>query len=271
MTADITSGKLSDAARQALERYVRELRFLLQGCPTVDAAEVEAEVRQHIDQELADAPQPVSSERLDAILTRLGSPTQWVPIDELPWWRRTMIRLRMGPSSDRWALGVFIVWALGLLLLPAEGFGLLLLFVSFLLARAVVAMSDEAGSQLVWRRWLVYPSLLTVYIPLLAAVMFWAASAAAIPLFRGAHWRRDLQPEEVARLEDPFTVIFSGAAGLGAWWVIVGAALVLFPRLPQWLFNPFFRRSARKLGVVLLAVGMLSALIGGFGVVVWDP
>jgi len=171
MTAEVTSGKLSAAARDLLERYVRELRFLLQACPAVDPAEVEAEVRSHIDQELADAPTPVSSERLDAILARLGSPTQFVPIDELPWWRRTLIRLRMGPSSDRWALGVFIMWAIGLLLVPVFGVGLLLIFASFLLARGVLAMSEEVGSQLAWRRWLVYPSLLSFYVPVLTVII----------------------------------------------------------------------------------------------------
>jgi hypothetical protein len=265
MTADMTGGKLSDAARQLLDNYVRELRFLLQGCPTIDVSEVEADVRQHIDQELADAPQPVSSERLDAILARLGSPTQWVPMDELPWWRRAMIRLRMGPSSDRWALGVFIVWVIGLLLIPAEGFGLLLIFAAFLLARAVLAMSEEAGSQLRWRRWLVYPSLLSVYLPLLAYGLLWATVAGAIPVMLAGEWRRELGHDAMVRLEDPVTLVSFGAAGLGVWWIIVGTVLLLFPRLPQWIFRPFLHHSARRFGLVLLMLGALVALAGVVG------
>jgi hypothetical protein len=63
MTADAKSGKLSDAARQLLERFLCELRISLQRCRSVDRNEVEADVKQHIDQELADAPAPVSGSR----------------------------------------------------------------------------------------------------------------------------------------------------------------------------------------------------------------
>jgi hypothetical protein len=267
MTAEtVSTGKLSAAARDLLERYVRELRFLLQACPAVDPVEVEAEVRSHIDQELADAPAPVSSERLDQILARLGSPTQFVPIDELPWWRRTLIRLRMGPSSDRWALGVFIVWAIGLVLLPVEGIGALPIFLSFLLARAVLAMTEEAESALRWRRWLVYPALLSIYLPLLAIVMGWAALAASIPGFRGAPWWRDIDYTQAARLESPMTLFASGTAGIGVWWAILGVVLLLFPALPQWIFRPFLARSPRKVGLVLLCLGVVLALLGLIGI-----
>ena len=268
MTADtLTGGKLSDAARQVLERYVRELRFLLQACPTIDPAEVEAEVRSHIDQELADAPTPVSSERLDAILMRLGSPTQWVPIDELPWWRRVLIRLRMGPSSDRWALGVFFMWVLGLLLVPVYGFGLLLIFASFLFARAVLAMSEESGAQLAWRRWLVYPSLLSLYVPAITFSLGWAALAAGIPFV--VTGQRVAKHYEYARIEHPITVLSSGAVGVGVWWIILGIILFLFPRLPHVIFRPFFVRASRKVGVALMCVGAMVALIGLIGLVAW--
>jgi hypothetical protein len=270
MTADaINGGKFTDAARQALERYVSELRFLLRGCSTVDPAEVEAEVRSHIDQELANSPHPVSSERLDAILARLGSPTQWVPIDELPWWRRALIRLRMGPASDRWALGVFALWVLGLMLLPAAGLGLFAIVASFLLARAVLAMSEEAGSQLMWRRWLVYPSLLSVYVPLITLVLGLGGFAAALPSEAGGQWRRDLGADELARVEHPVSALFSGVAGLGVWWVIVGVTLLLVPRLPSRIFHPFFTRPARRRGVALLSMGVLLSLTGAIGLIAW--
>src|SRR5215471_1627559 len=121
MTAEITGVKLSDSAKQLLDRYLRELRISLQGSRSVDPGEVEAEVRQHIDQELVDAQQPVSGERLGEVLNKLGSPVQWVPLDELPWWRRVIIKLRMGPTSDRWAFALFTLFVLGLLLVPADG------------------------------------------------------------------------------------------------------------------------------------------------------
>src|SRR5262245_44509775 len=105
MTANPTS-RFSLAAQQMLEQYLHELRIALRGCGMVDPRDVESDVRLHIDQELAEQPAPISGEQLGAILNKLGSPTQWVPIDELPWWRRILVRLRVGPASDRWAIKV---------------------------------------------------------------------------------------------------------------------------------------------------------------------
>jgi len=174
----------------------------------------------------------------------------------------------MGPSSDRWALGVFAIWAIGLLLVPAEGFGLLPIFASFLLARAVLAMSEEAGSQLRWRRWLVYPSLLSVYLPLVVVALGWAVCAAAIPEVVAHEWRRELERDAIRLLEHPLTLSFSGAAGLGVWWVIVGIVLLLLPRLPQWLFRPFLHGSTRKVGFAFLLIGAFVAVAGGIGTAV---
>jgi hypothetical protein len=45
----------------------------------VDAAHVERDIRDHVEGELADMVEPVTPERLEYVLERLGSPAQWVP------------------------------------------------------------------------------------------------------------------------------------------------------------------------------------------------
>src|SRR5688500_11324084 len=177
MTADAITGKLSDTARQILERYLWELRISLQGCRSINPAEVEADVKQHIDQELADAPTPVTGDKLDEVLRKLGSPWQWVPVEELSWWRRIVLKLRTGPSDLRLGALVMALFVLGLIFPPATWPFLL---ASFLLARATVAMMAEREKELGWQRWLIYPPLVVVCLPLAVALLFWPALAGVL-------------------------------------------------------------------------------------------
>jgi hypothetical protein len=86
--------RLSDTAQELLDRYLEHIRACLRGCKTVDADEVERNIIEHIDSELEGATAAVSFEQLDAVLKRLGSPRQWIPEEELPWWRRIMPTFR---------------------------------------------------------------------------------------------------------------------------------------------------------------------------------
>ena len=52
---------LSDDARNHLERYLRQVKAALRGHSSLDAAEVERDVRSHIDAELAGQPEPVDA------------------------------------------------------------------------------------------------------------------------------------------------------------------------------------------------------------------
>ena len=65
-------------ARRLRDGYLRRLRRSLAACPSVDRQEVERDVREHIEMELADAPEPVSRRALERVLEQLGNPAQWV-------------------------------------------------------------------------------------------------------------------------------------------------------------------------------------------------
>ena len=258
MTAETVTGKLSDSARQVLERYLWELRLSLQGCRSVSAAEVEADVKQHIDQELTDAAGPVSPEQLDAVLKKLGSPRQWVPDEELSWWRKAILKLRTGPHDLRLATATFGLFVLGLVFVP---FTWPFLLASFLLARAMIAMLyDHEGQQtpareLGWQRWLIYPPLLIVYLVLAGLLLIWPVAIGAlaeemthdrsISPFNGQPWNV---------LPDVSFPLAAGASAVSAWWAILATVVLIWPSLPKHLFRPFARRMSRWLSTALLLV-----------------
>ena len=143
-------------AQSILDRYLGRVKSALRPHPSVDADEVERDIRGHIEAELAEARAPVTAERLGSVLDRLGSPNAWVPADDLAAWRRLLIHISSGPEDWRLAylaLGLFVLFPLA----PP------LLFVSPLLARAGLALLEERGEPAGARKWLLYPPLLFIY------------------------------------------------------------------------------------------------------------
>ncbi len=110
---------LSESAKKSLEDYLRQARAYLRGSKSLDANEVEQNIAEHIENELEGAAEPVSCDVLDAVLKKLGSPQQWIPEEELPWWRKIILRLRSGPEDWRLAYLSFGLLILGFLILPS--------------------------------------------------------------------------------------------------------------------------------------------------------
>jgi len=100
---------LSDDARGHLERYLSQVKLALRGHASVDASEVERDVRAHIDAELNGLPEPVDAARLRQVLDQLGTPHAWVPAEDLPAWRRVFSRIRSGPEDWRLAYLTFVL------------------------------------------------------------------------------------------------------------------------------------------------------------------
>ena len=84
--------ELTDDARKCLDDYLGEMRASLAGCRSVDSLDVERDVMEHIEKSLAEAPSPVESAALEAVLEQLGSPSQWIPEEELSWWRKLVFQ-----------------------------------------------------------------------------------------------------------------------------------------------------------------------------------
>ncbi|HEV3484414.1 MAG TPA: hypothetical protein VG106_03330, partial [Vicinamibacterales bacterium] len=109
---------LTPEAQTKLEEYIARMRSALRGSRSVEPAEVEQNVREHVEVALAGAGAPVGAERLDEVLEQLGPPDRWLAEEDRPVWRRVVQRISSGPEDWRLAYLAFGCFALGLLLLP---------------------------------------------------------------------------------------------------------------------------------------------------------
>ncbi|QJW96530.1 hypothetical protein [Frigoriglobus tundricola] len=183
---------LSPDAADRFDDYLRQTRAALARSPDVNPDDIEADIREHVERELLGAPRPVPLAALDAVLARLGPPSQWGTGDDPTLWfrathllrgartaavaqaRRVRFTLWSGPEDWRLAYLSFGVFALGVLT-----FGVLLpvcLPVSYLLSRAGLAHAREKGLVLgTGRKWLLYPPVVLVSATLLIAAIVWPA------------------------------------------------------------------------------------------------
>ena len=247
----------TEEAQGILDRYLGRVKSTLRPHPSVDADEVERDVRGHIEVELAGAPAPVTADQLGSVLERLGSPSAWVPADDLPAWRRLLMRVSAGPEDFRLsylALGCFLLFPIA----PP------LLLASFLLARAGLALLDERSEPVGARAWLLYPPLLFLYVDLAIVALLLPpviVPALAFDPNAGPAAREFLQ----AWLPDPFPLAAALLAALvaGAWWLVLGLALARCTRAVRWTFWPFAEGFERRHGIRIAVVGLVVAAASG--------
>lgn len=266
---------LTDNAKKHLDHYLQQVRTCLQDCLTVDADEVEQNIKEHIESELQDSSEPVSFDTLDDILKRLGSPQQWLPEEEIAWWRKMILRLRTGPEDWRLAymsIGLLLFSLLSgrprtiflgpFVILRGSVQGILLL-ASFILARVAISMTrdkKELGSQ----KWLLYPPLLIVYVPLLILLLLWPT--VALGIIADQFDRLDNidvfpwnLPDDPARDAYWLIAIMFMTAGTALWCLIVGMLQKIKPQISQILFRPFAEKIKTKW--VNWFIGIMACLL----------
>jgi len=245
--------KLSDNAQKSLDEYLHQARTYLRSAKSVDAGEVEQNITEHIENELEGTAEPVSADELETVLKKLGSPKQWVPEEELRWWRKFILRLRTGPEDWRLAylsFGLLVVgFMLSRLLLP------LLTLASFVVSRAALSANNyriEVKAQ----KWLIYPSLIVVYLALLGLLL-------ALPLLvlvpLAYDWEDTLR-EDLGFSDDMHYWLAAWPvfiASMGLWWLVQGIVFLARPNIPKPLFRPFADGFNRKWTLVLICVGFV--------------
>jgi hypothetical protein len=201
-------------------------------------AEIEQDIRDHIEAELGERPSPISADELDAVLARLGSPAQWGAGSA------AAVAVPHPISNEDW-----LAYASSALLLV--GFAVPILWpVSFLLARWVLARIEQRGEPVGARRWLLYPPLAVVSIAIgaFAELGMMVARNAGLP----THERL------------PHFVTLAVTFGcLGAYWIIVGVIAGSGERLVRSVFHPFAGRFRRRHGWMLSGAGAILAAAGG--------
>jgi hypothetical protein len=253
--------ELKPEAQDALTSYLERVKLSLRGT-SVDADEVERDVREHIDVALDAQSGPVSAVELSEILERLGSPDQWVPDEEIPLWRRALRRMASGPEDWRLAYLCFAFTALGVVFAPVGG--VLLWIPAYLLGRAAHEYAAVKGERLGARRWLTDLPLVVGALILLAFLLagpLWIPVGIAVEeSYIGRLVGRDL----TEGAEVVVTVSLFGAA-IGLWWMILAPLAALGRRGVRWLLFPlangFGRRQAVGLGLAGLVLLVASLLV----------
>jgi hypothetical protein len=254
MTIELTSD-----AKLRFEQYLQRMRESMRGRPVAETAEVEQNVREHVEVALTEAPAPVGTERLAAVLEQLGPPEQWLPEEERPAWRRTMDRLMRGPED--WRLPYLSVGLMVLMLFTLPMGGFLLLLPAFLVSRAWVAVIEERGETLDARRWLVLPPIVIAFVSLLFLTVIGVvvlAGAAAVE-----HDLRSIGiPEPGTSAEAIFG--FSGyiLSAAGVWWLVLSLILVWLLEPIRNLFSPILTKVRRRHLLIFAGVAAVCLVIG---------
>jgi hypothetical protein len=244
--------KFTEDAQRHLDSYLAAMRSSLRGT-TLDANDIERDIREHIDSALADL-EVVDVEDLDPVLARLGAPGSWISDCELPAWRRLMRRLQHGPEEWRLPYLAFAATLLGLMLLPV-GIGLVLILGAFILARAAV---EEIGVEnLGPRRWLVYSPIALVMAPFVALAVVGPVPGLVAFMFN--------DPAPVYRFVHPDSPrVMAGmiAAAFGAWWIVLSIILAIAYRPVRFVFSPLTLRWRRAHAAIIAACGVVVSAIG---------
>ena len=211
-----TATEFTAAATARLDDYLRQVRAALAAAPDLDADDIEADIREHVAAEFRAHTRPVALVELERVLVALGPPAGWAPAPTTvpapgfnPW--------ALVGGARRRLLGVIGVlwrgpedWRLAYLCLIATVLAVatmgILLPVAYLLGRAAVALAAEKGQPLGARRWLVYPPVVLVSLPLFLAVTFWPVALLPLTL-NAAVWPAEQFREHVAEVRDDNTVI----------------------------------------------------------------
>ena len=187
---------LAPEAASRLDEYLRQVREALAGAADVNPDEIDADIREHVENELRAAPRPVPLAALEVVLTKLGPPAQWGAAPDPTLFHRArhliseglrcaraaaverakQVRLAVWTGPEDWRLaylsfGVFALGALTVYVFPIA------LLVSYVLSRAGLAVAREKGLELgAGRKWLLYPPMVLVSLTLLVGLVAWPAA-----------------------------------------------------------------------------------------------
>lgn len=251
--------ELTQNAQKILDQYLQQARAYLKGAKSVDAAEVEQNITEHIENELAGASEPVSAHELETVLEKLGSPQQWVPEEELSWWRKMILRVQTGPEDWRLAYISFGLFVFGVLLLLGGDMliaaGAIMIAAGFIAARAALSVVEDA-TLLKAQKWLLYPSLITVYLGVLGTFLSWP-----LLVLVEVAYDREYALIERYKIGDDMPYWFAACSvmigSLGLWWLIQGFVLLARPNIPKVLFRPFADGFNRKWALAFTCISLV--------------
>ncbi|MDX1624161.1 MAG: hypothetical protein R3199_09280 [Gemmatimonadota bacterium] len=253
--------RMTDQARERVDGYVANVRRALRPHPEVDADEVASDVRAHIEEALRGSDEPAREDEVIAVLDRLGSPGRWVPEEELGGLHGIIARIRRGPDDWRLAYLCLGLTVLGILAAPVGG--ALLLLPAFVLARGALTVADERGEPMHAQRWLVYPALVLVYVPVsLVLLLLPVALSPAMFATGGLVEYLDRSYPAPGTPGHFVTSVGWTVVATGAWWAVLGGIAAVRPGLVRTLLRPFADRFRRAAAWIPVLVGVAVSVAG---------
>ena len=134
--------------------------------------------------------------------------------------------------------------------------------VSFLFARAALAI-DSDHQRLGAQRWLLYPVLILIYLPLALALLLWTVGF--MPLLADL-LHKDV--ETLGRFPSPVLAVHLTVTFTALWWFLLGLVLWRRPGLVRNTFYPFTNGFRGGHGLMFGAFGFLilvgALVLGGW-------
>ena len=241
-------------AQQLFDRYLQTVRWSVRGA--ADPDEIERDVREHVATALESQEEPVSSQTLREVLSRLGDPWEWIAPEDLPLWRRIVMRFSLGPEDWRMAYACFGLTILGMLLMPV-GIGIVFLIAAYLLGRATHALVVDRDGTLGPRAWLVYPPLVLTAICLALAILIG-------PIAPVGGW--GIGEHGFDRFFVPDDAVRAGLllAVAGCWWLVVSGLVAIFPGGFRALLVPLANNLRRKHALWLCAPAVIALAVAAY-------
>lgn len=261
--------KLSLNAQKTLNDYINQVKAYLKGVKSVDAEEIIQNINEHIENELTGAAEPVGTETLDEVLNKLGNPRQWVPEEELSWWKKFVLRIRTGPEDWRLAYLSFGLFLLGFLFHSSFFVCVILVTASFIVSRAAMSLSNY-DIQVKAQKWLLYPSLIVVNIPIFFMLLLWPLIISINIGYELEHSVR--QSFYQFQNESRYWIMACSfiISSLGLWWVICSTVLMSKKNFLKIIYWPFTDTITKKLIFILWLVGLIIMIVfTAFGVWYW--
>ncbi len=251
--------KFSLNARKSFDDYLNQVKVYLKGVKSVDAEEIVQNINEHIENELTGAAEPVGSETLDEVLKKLGSPQQWVPEEELSWWKKFVLRIRTGPEDWRLAYLSFGLFLFGFLFHSSFFVFVILVTASYIVSRAAMSLSDY-NIQVKAQKWLLYPPMIIVTL-FLAGVLLLLPLSILIPIAENLESTM-MQTYKIS-IDDSYWYVASSfiAMVICLCWILEGIICLIYPSLPKKLFYPLAEWFKRKHAFTLIVLAIIASAI----------
>ena len=248
--------KLSLNAQKSLDDYIYQVKVYLKGVKSVDAEEIVQNINEHIENELTGAAEPVGSETLDKILKKLGSPQQWVPEEELSWWKKFVLRIRTGPEDWRLAYLSFGLFLLAFLFHSSFFVCVILVTASYIVSRAAMSLSNY-DIQVKAQKWLLYPPIIIVTL-FLAVVLLLLPLSVLIPVAENLESTM-MQTYHIS-IDDNYWYVASSLIAMLVclWWILEGIICLIYPSLPRRIFHPIAEWFKRKHALIFMILAIFT-------------